>query len=208
MIIDNSDINRDNNIYDFCIVGTGPAGISLALTLETSGKKILLLEGGREQYTPESQDIYKGKVLGDKYYDLDIARLRYFGGSSNHWGGWCRTLDDEDFMPKDGFINTGWPISKSNLNTYLDKASDILNLKQIRNDVVYKNYGLKEIDFVYSSPVVMFSEKYRQHLERSENIHLMLNANLLSINSNSQFVDSMDLASIDGYKFKIGRASW
>ena len=35
-------------IFDYCIVGSGPAGITLALALEASGKRILLIEGGDE----------------------------------------------------------------------------------------------------------------------------------------------------------------
>ena len=29
--------------------------------------------------------MYDGKVIGNKYFDLKEARLRMFGGSSNHW---------------------------------------------------------------------------------------------------------------------------
>ena len=48
----------------------------------------------------ESQDVYKGETAGQPYYPLDAARLRFFGGSSNHWGGWTRPLDPYDFKPK------------------------------------------------------------------------------------------------------------
>ena len=37
--------------------------------------------------------------VGRDYFELDTARLRYFGGTSNHWGGMCRTLDPYDFAP-------------------------------------------------------------------------------------------------------------
>ena len=32
--------------YDFCIVGAGPAGITLALRLAGNGWRVVLLEGG------------------------------------------------------------------------------------------------------------------------------------------------------------------
>ena len=44
--------------------------------------------GGGLEITEESQDVYRGTNLGLEYFDLDICRLRYFGGTSNHWGGW------------------------------------------------------------------------------------------------------------------------
>ena len=35
--------------------------------------------------------------IGDKI--LGASRLRHFGGTSGHWGGWCRPLDPVDFEP-------------------------------------------------------------------------------------------------------------
>ena len=50
------------------------------------------------ELSEESQEIYEGPILGRDYFDLDIARLRYLGGTSNHWGGWCRPLDASGFL--------------------------------------------------------------------------------------------------------------
>ena len=58
------------------------------------------MEAGGLEITVESQDAYLGTNIGQEYFDLDIARLRYFGGTSNHWGGWSRALDAVDFLPK------------------------------------------------------------------------------------------------------------
>ena len=83
--------------YDTCIAGGGVAGISLALQLSARGRRVLLLEAGGLEYTNESQDSYRGENTGRAYHDLDIARLRFLGGTSNHWAGRCRTLDAFDF---------------------------------------------------------------------------------------------------------------
>lgn len=204
MIINKGDINKEKDFYDYCIVGTGPAGFTLALTLEASGKKILMLEGGKDHYTQESQDIYKGQVIGDKYFDLDAARLRYFGGTSNHWGGWCRNLDEEDFLAKKGHPITEWPIRKNDLDPYLNKASSILNLNNIRNDIIFEEDGIKEIDFVYSKPVVRFGqEKYKDYISKSKNIFLVLNANVLSIHTNGKTVDYLNVVDEDRWQTKL-----
>ena len=58
------------------------------------------MEAGGLEITEESQDVYRGTNVGLEYFDLDICRLRYFGGTSNHWGGWSRALDAVDFTPK------------------------------------------------------------------------------------------------------------
>jgi choline dehydrogenase-like flavoprotein len=86
--------------FDYCIVGSGPAGITLALGLESTGKRIALLEAGEETVTGQSQALYDGTVVGDPYFSLAGARLRCFGGTSNHWSGWCAPLEEADFLPK------------------------------------------------------------------------------------------------------------
>jgi choline dehydrogenase-like flavoprotein len=85
---------------EVCIVGAGPAGITLALELAAKGVNVVLLEGGTlVPPGPDGLDLYRGEISGRKYR-LPISRLRYFGGTSGHWGGWCRPLDEVDFAPK------------------------------------------------------------------------------------------------------------
>ena len=60
---------NDFQIPEFVIVGAGPAGTTLADQLSLANK-ILLLEGGGEEISEIDQNRYKGKVIGDKYYDL------------------------------------------------------------------------------------------------------------------------------------------
>ena len=74
--------------------------------------------------------LYEGTTSGQPYFPLDGARLRFLGGSSNHWGGWTRPLDPHDFEPKAHHPLSGWPISKSDLYLYAADADAILNLPQ------------------------------------------------------------------------------
>ena len=108
---------------DICIVGAGAAGITVAHELIGSGIDVILLEGGGKDYTEESQAIYQGTTTGRKYKNLDESRLRFFGGSTNHWAGSCRQLDEIDFERRDWVENSGWPISKSDIAPYYERAS-------------------------------------------------------------------------------------
>src|SRR6476646_765666 len=83
--------------YDVCICGTGPAGITVARKLAKYGKKVLLLEAGGLSYSDDSQDHYKGKSVGREFYWIESSRLRYFGGTSNHWAGICAIFDTTAF---------------------------------------------------------------------------------------------------------------
>ena len=72
--------------YDVCICGAGPAGITIARILAEAGKTVALLEGGGLERTEDSQNIYQGKNIGLNNWDAVFnCRLRYLGGTSNHW---------------------------------------------------------------------------------------------------------------------------
>ncbi|MEI9930827.1 MAG: FAD-dependent oxidoreductase [Rhizomicrobium sp.] len=74
---------------DIAIIGGGPAGMSLALALASAPVRVVLLESGGMNFDAKTQDLYGGPQSGYPYLKLEASRLRYFGGSSNHWGGWC-----------------------------------------------------------------------------------------------------------------------
>lgn len=169
--------NIDNlgKTHDFTIVGSGPASLTLALKLEDKGFTVLIIEAGDVFTSSESQEFYEGENIGDKYFELDVTRLRCFGGSSQHWGGWCRPLDRIDFEE--------WPIDKSNLDKYLTEASNILEIK----DEFYKrkiNNSIDQIGFNFSPPV-RFKEKYFDRVKNSKKISLVLNTPLLKIIGNN-----------------------
>ena len=84
------------------IVGAGPAGITIARELNGSGIRIALLEAGGMEPSQESQQLYEGESIGWPVTDLRIVRLRYFGGTSNHWTGFCRPCERIDFEARKG----------------------------------------------------------------------------------------------------------
>ena len=72
MIINN--LNEIPENIKIVIAGSGPAGISLALSLEKKGIKSLIIESGDEFYTEISQDRYNGEVEGNFPNDLNVLR--------------------------------------------------------------------------------------------------------------------------------------
>ena len=96
---------------DICIVGAGAAGISIAKYLNGSKISICLVESGGFEFEEETQSLYQGENVGLKYFPLDVSRLRYFGGTTNHWTGWCAPLDEIDFKQRDWVPYSGWPFT-------------------------------------------------------------------------------------------------
>ena len=182
MIIKN--IENFDNSFDFTIIGSGPASITLALKLEENGFSSIIFEAGDLYPTGESQEFYSGEIVGDTYFDLDVTRLRCFGGSSQHWGGWCRPLDEIDFDT--------WPIKKNDLDNYLSKSCEILEIK----DSFFKkkiNKNINQINFNMSPPV-RFNEKYFEKIKKSKKIYLILNSPLVKIHGNDQgLVQNIDV---------------
>lgn len=212
MIISSSELKQLNDeVFDVCIIGAGPAGITTALGLESTGLRILLLEGGDSKYSQESQDIYRGTVVGDKYFNLDETRLRYLGGSSNHWGGWCRTLDEIDFQAKNGFPLTKWPINKNDLDPYLEEASRILEIPEIPADSSLETDELKRVTMFMPSraepgqkySVVRFGEKYSKRLRNSESVLLATDANVTALTPHNSAVKYVAVSYHDGTSINI-----
>ena len=186
-----------DQVFDICIAGSGPAGMTLAVALAQKGKSVLLLEGGKAKYSGDWQDLYIGENVGDPYYDLDVARLRQLGGSSNHWGGWCRPLDHIDFERKPAFPDAYWPISRSDLDPYLGKALEILNVNGEYHDLKI-NDKLKKIDFIVSKPITNFGEKYERFVVDSKNLVLALECSVVGVDLGTGRVKSFRVRDLGG----------
>ena len=173
------------------IIGTGPAGLSLALRLQEKKVPCLLIEAGDWVRSEISQDFYRGVVVGDQYHLLHHARLRQFGGTSGHWTGWCRSLDAHDFEVRDYIPHSGWPIRKHDLDPYALAASEILQVEpQAVDRAVTADIDAIELRF---SPPVRLGAVNRQVVERSETIGLMVNTAVTELVPDEGRIDSLTL---------------
>jgi choline dehydrogenase-like flavoprotein len=174
--------------FDVCVIGSGPAGITLARRLAARGLDVALMEGGDLYWSQESQDLYVGENTGLPYHDLDMARLRYFGGTSGHWNGACPDLDAASFRPNPlNGAGDGWPIAKADLDPYAAEAAGILDLGAPVPEVLDLPEpidGLQEARWRRSAPT-RFGEKYLDEITASDRIWLGLNANLVDLRLDS-----------------------
>ncbi len=185
---------------DVAIFGSGPAGLTLAKTLVDRGLSVIVAEGGGMAFEARSQDIYDGAIVGDMPMDIDASRLRMFGGSSNHWGGYSRPLDAIDFTPRDGLAHTGWPITKDDLDPYQAPASEILEIQpgftDTRvGDLIFAEYG-------YSPPVI-FGDKYHDEIAASETFHVVLNANFTGVTLDGSRITQAEMRGYQGGSWQI-----
>lgn len=107
---------------DICVIGAGAAGITLARELAGGTRQICLIEGGGLDYGfADSQELYQGESVGAPV-SLIGGRLRFLGGSTNHWGGRCAPLQEIDFRRREWIAHSGWPFDKSELDPYYARA--------------------------------------------------------------------------------------
>lgn len=210
MILDLADLEPGDfagQTFDVVIVGAGPAGITLATRLPPT-QSVLLLEAGDLEFSEQSQDLYAGGITGRAYVPLDITRLRYFGGSSNHWGGWCRQLDAADFEAQAHVPHSGWPIGKADLDPYAEGAAAIVDADTTpRQPLAYQAAlapvaragDLRPFDFLWSPPT-RFNEKFRRPLAEAANITCLLNASLtgIALAESGRAVRSVRVGGYDG----------
>mgnify|MGYP000610362052 CR=1 FL=1 len=189
--------------YDVCIVGAGAAGIVLADKLRRSGLSVFLAEGGGEDFSDESQVLYQGTTTGTEYYDLEVARLRYFGGTTNHWGGMCRPLEAQDFEPKAAAPNSGWPISREDLAVHFEEAAGILEIPTPPDDTVLNSEStLRRVHFVFSPPV-RFAEKFGAPFAADADLHLCLNCNLVDADFEGKVIRRLIFRNFTGHQTSI-----
>ncbi|MFN8507669.1 MAG: GMC family oxidoreductase [Dehalococcoidia bacterium] len=118
-----------------CVIGAGPAGLTVASELAAAGEDVVLLESG-----PGSSDLNRGESAGYPYFRLDVARLRGIGGSRAAWlppgdvrwplnGGLrSRRFDPSDFDQHDHSGRRLWPFAFDELVPHFERAEALLGL--------------------------------------------------------------------------------
>lgn len=129
MHLDLQDADADRALdTDVCVIGSGAAGLTAARRLLACGRSVLLLESGGLDFEPAVAELNAGANIGEDYYPLDHARLRFFGGATAIWGGRIAKLDAIDFEKRDWAPHSGWPFDLAALEPWYDEARPLFDL--------------------------------------------------------------------------------
>jgi choline dehydrogenase-like flavoprotein len=216
MLIDARTVPEGKTIEtDVCIVGAGAAGITLAREFRGQPFRVCLLESGDLEFDEETQSLYGGETTGMPFTPLMASRLRYFGGATNHWGGWCQPLDEIDFEVRDWIPHSGWPFSKSHLVPFYERAQAILQIGPFAYGTeAWETGSSRQLPFiggrvitkmVQFSPPTRFGQVYRSAIAHAHNIGTYLNANAIEIETtkDARNITRLRVACLQGNKFWV-----
>ena len=224
MLVDARRFFGDKTIEaEICIVGGGPAGITLAREFTGQDVRVCMIESGGLEFDEQTQSLCEGATDGEPYHSLREVRRRQLGGSANLWdtrltdnqlGFRSAPLDDIDFEQKDWLPYSGWPFGKSHLDPFYRRAQVTGGFgPYVYNSDAWEDEKalLAPRDSLISAaiwqfgPQCTFTTGYREELRRSENVNVLLNANVVEIETNetASQVTHMRVASLDGNQFRV-----
>lgn len=201
---------------DVCIVGAGAAGITLAREFVDSRLDVALLESGGLEPSGATQDLYAGTNIGRHYLEPTTCRLRYFGGTTNHWGGWCAPLDAVDFERRATFPSSGWPFDRAYLDPWYRRAQEVCQLGPF--DYALRDWGIDvakiprpftgphfHCQILQLSAPTRFGEAYRALLQGAKRLTVYLNANVVSLltNDSHREVREVFVKTLEGHRFAV-----
>ncbi|MBD2448552.1 GMC family oxidoreductase [Nostoc sp. FACHB-152] len=224
MLIDARTLPTDETIEtEVCIVGAGPAGITLARELAFADFRVCLLESGGIDFDENTQSLSQGESVGNLFGTLDEQRRFQFGGTANSWkirlgdnqiGVRYVPLDKIDFEKRDWLPYSGWPFDKSHLDPFYKRAQAVCKLGTFAYDAeTWEDIQTPQLplgsnittSMFQFGPRAVFTHEYREEINQARNITTYLNANLMEIETDetAKTVTRLRVACLSGNEFWV-----
>jgi choline dehydrogenase-like flavoprotein len=151
---------------DLVIVGGGPAGLTIAREFSGSSLRVLVLESGLLDETPDHAALAEVESIGEPngerkrerrkrfhgasapFWSQELqpygVRCRALGGSTHAWAGKSAAFDAIDFAARPWIPHSGWPVAQATLATYVDRAASVLNLgPNAYDETIWRLVGIR-----------------------------------------------------------------
>lgn len=118
----------DHDAADVLIVGGGAVGLTMAVALARSGRKVLVCESGQAALNTDWQSLNTVVQTGRVHVGSVEGRYRGLGGTTRLWGGQLMPFTQTDLAPNPARGKLGWPVDHAELNTYVDATLRLLGV--------------------------------------------------------------------------------
>lgn len=174
---------------DLCIVGAGPAGLTLAREFLGTNHRVYVLETGDERVDERARSLADGDVVGHPYFRLSESRGFAVGGSSHLWEEWMRArrLDPIDFQSRSWVPDSGWPFGSEALTPFYERGEQLLGLTGTEVDPPgsLRSEEVKPAVFRYSNTFDF--EAMRREIDASANVCLVVNATAIDLETDELY---------------------
>lgn len=212
------------------VVGAGFAGVDLARHLGRHGVQVVLLESGRLDFDPRTQELARFDSVGKPIRQVDPhgpvtpylppayrgeTRVRRFGGTSTLWTGKWRRFDPLDFQERPWVPHSGWPIGMEDLRPFYDTVGRDYGPADIaafapgevfrRLATLGAGAGLQVSGHIWQAETLRLAPRYGPELERAANVDVVLGANAVEVvlADGCQRVRAIAFCSLDGRRFEL-----
>ncbi len=216
MIGDASDVDRGAILdCDVCIVGAGPAGITLARELGRTRLETIVLESGGTGIERAIQGLNVGELRGAPQFSTAASRLRVLGGTTGHWSGMCRPLEGPDFEERPWVPHSGWPISRADLDRFYERAHPICELgpydysretwPQVLRDEILGGDEDAGFVLVQLSPPTRFGRRYRRELRDATKLRVLLHSTVRELvpDAEGRSIQRAEVRTLGGHGFRV-----
>ena len=226
MLVDARAVEANERITaDVCVIGSGPAGMTLAKELASPGRQIVVMESGGEHFDPQAQALCAGTSISpDRYASefLSSSRCRQLGGTANLWNDEpdegkgnelvrLLRLDPIDFEKREWLPYSGWPITRSDLDPFYEEALQIAGAGQVSDapnrdprlpDLFLSNARLRTMMSQFGARAV-YTSKYPAELRADPHLRVYLNATVLELITQDNCVEYARVGIAPDRQFQI-----
>ena len=114
-------------IADLCVIGSGPAGLTVARAAAERGLGIVIVEAGPRNAEVRTEP-YSIEFPRRTYMGATLGRAFGLGGTSVLWGGQLLPMRREEMATRPGAPGPGWPILLEELTPHYDTLLNWLDI--------------------------------------------------------------------------------
>jgi choline dehydrogenase-like flavoprotein/peptide methionine sulfoxide reductase MsrB len=185
---------------DVCVIGAGPAGITLSERLVQAGARVVVLESGTLDWQTEIQELNhgacSGQIIQDHWRYLREGRGRMVGGTAGRLGTiWSMPFRDHDYECRPWVAHSGWPLAPADLAGYEELAAESFGFAPF--GPLKPDGRLVRLTYHYPPDPRVFRGKFVELLT-NDLFHAELGATAVELKTDGDQVRSVRFATLSG----------